>query len=71
MMVFLDFQEKRTYRTRYPLTGQMLLPPKKINDERATLVLDLDETLIHSKYDPQDPLSLTVKSGLDDIRSKA
>ncbi|XP_022664449.1 CTD nuclear envelope phosphatase 1B-like isoform X2 [Varroa jacobsoni] len=56
----LTVKEKRTYRTRYPLTGQMLLPPKKINDERATLVLDLDETLIHSKYDPQDPLSLTV-----------
>ncbi|OQR72928.1 CTD small phosphatase protein 2-like [Tropilaelaps mercedesae] len=56
----LSVKERRAYRSRYPLGGPSLLPPKKPNDDRLTLVLDLDETLIHSMYDPLNPLSMTV-----------
>lgn len=31
---------------------QLLLPPRSCNDKRPTLVLDLDETLVHSFLDP-------------------
>lgn len=38
---------------RYSRPASLLLPPKKSNDSRPTLVLDMDEALIHSRFTSQ------------------
>lgn len=63
-------QERRNYRSRFPLEAPALLPPKSPDDCRATLVLDLDETLVHSICDANDSLSLILKPSIEETTTK-
>jgi len=42
-----------------------LLPPRSPNDRRMTLVLDLDETLVHSTFKPTDEADIVLDLDLD------
>eukprot|EP01017_Pseudomicrothorax_dubius_P027382 TRINITY_DN3145_c0_g5_i5.p1 TRINITY_DN3145_c0_g5~~TRINITY_DN3145_c0_g5_i5.p1 ORF type:complete len:174 (-),score=34.81 TRINITY_DN3145_c0_g5_i5:705-1226(-) len=46
-----------------------LLPPLK-DASRKTLVLDLDETLVHSSFDPLDRVDLTLPITIDGSQTK-
>mmetsp|Transcript_22762 Transcript_22762/g.52878 ORF Transcript_22762/g.52878 Transcript_22762/m.52878 type:complete len:361 (-) Transcript_22762:251-1333(-) len=54
-----------------PAAGTPLLPPKEEFDHKVTLVLDLDETLVHSSFVPlKDVKHIVVEIEVDGVRHK-
>jgi TFIIF-interacting CTD phosphatase-like protein len=52
------------------VTDQIVLPPSKENDNRKTLILDLDETLVHSSFSPVDNCDLILPVRFFKLRLK-
>lgn len=53
------------------VTDQIVLPPSKENDNRKTLILDLDETLVHSSFSPVDNCDLILPVRFFNLRLKS
>ena len=58
-------KQKKSSPTDVPPTGPFLGPHRECDQGKKTLVLDLDETLVHSSFQPSDDCQYVIPVDID------